>query len=195
MANDETPILPVLSPRLAALQARAQLAEAAAKSKELSADEKLEAEFLAREARAREDMAAADKVRRENLLADREAAARIAANGAYLVKGIDLVALFPFGEAPPITAFPTGGVVVVRSPYPEAMNAFYREGEHRKSPVAALYTVLLCDSTIDPEKDNPVEHGKLRMLCENYPPLAIAAGDVVAKLGGSKVEADKRGRG
>ena len=180
--------------QIAALEAEALEVEAAARLAELTPEEQRIAAALARKAAAAEAMAAAARTRRGTALATREAAARVKAAGRYLVKGIDLVDLFQLGAAPDAAKVPGDGVVIVRSPLPERLKAFQTEAEHKARPLADIFADLLCDSVIDPDPSQPANGAKLRAFCDAYPGAAIGAGDVVAKLGGSKAQADKRGR-
>jgi hypothetical protein len=173
------------------LEAEAAAAEGAATVAALTPDEQRTAAALGRIAKAREDKAQADKVRRGFDLAAREKAARSTAPRGVLVKGIDLFELFPLGEAPAPELMPGGGVIVVRSP--ESLGDFHREVEHKKRDVWEIYADLLCKHTVDPVQ-SPSEGMKLRAFCEHFNGAAIGAGDIVAKLGGSKAQADKRGR-
>lgn len=178
------------------LEAEAATEEAAAAQVTLSDDDKRIAAAFARKAKAREDRAAVEKTKRQNELAIQEAAARAKAPKGVLVKGVDLVDLFPLGEAPPAELMPGNGVLIVRDPV-NGLGGFHREIEHKKKDVWEVYTELLCHPGNvlypDVQKDD-AEGMKLRQFCERYNGAAIGAGDVVAKLGGSKAQADKRGR-
>lgn len=177
-----------------ALEAEAAAEEAAASAVKLSEDEQRAAAAIARFAKAREERAAAEKSRRGLDLAAREKRAR-AAYPKQLVKGVDLVDLFPLGSSPSAEQLPGGGVIVVRSPDPQRLKSFHTEVEHKARPVADIYADLLCESTVDPDPQKDAAAGVLlRAFCDAYPGAAIGAGDVVAKLGGSKAQADKRGR-
>lgn len=175
------------------LRARVEAAEAAAKAAELTDDEKELARLVEREREAKEAAAAADAVRRANDLAVRLAAAQDTAGGRYLVDGIDLVKCFKLAKSPDPKKLPGGGVIIVREPAPEAYHAFTRGIELKKADHGPLFTELVCGSLIDPDPDSPAG-AALRAFCERYPGAAIGAGDVVAKMGGSRIEADKRGR-
>lgn len=183
-----------MASRLEELRAKAEAAEASAKARALTDDEAAEASFNDRIEAAAADAAAADKTRRANDLRARADAAGIKSGGAYLVEGIDLVALFPLGKSPPAGQLPGSGVIIVRSPPPDAAHTFNRELEAKAKPLATLFAVLLCASTVDPDMDS-AEGIKLSELCAHYPDLSINAGDIAKKLGGAKSAADKRGRG
>ncbi len=180
---------------IAALKARADAAEARATATALSAEEQEIESTLAREANAIEKAAAAAKTRRGFDLAERETAARDKAPRGVLVKGIDLFDFFQFGEAPDPALMPGGGVIVVRSPEPARFMASQTEFEHKKRAIASIFADLLCEHTVFPDVAKDAAEGmKLRAFCDAYPGAATAGGDVVAKLGGSKAQADKRGR-
>lgn len=176
------------------LEADALAEELAAKKLELSEGEQRTAAAVARLQKAREEKAAAEKTRRGIDLATRERAARSIAGTRYLVKGVDLVDLFPLGAAPDVSQLPGGGVIIVRSPEPARLKSFHTEVEHKARPVADIYGDLLCESVVDPNPQDPAHGAKLRAFIDAYPGAAIGAGDHVAKLGGSKSAADKRGR-
>lgn len=177
-------------------EARARLATArlAVEAVALSEDERTEAELHEQERAAVEEAAAAATTRRALDLRTREAAAEAAAGGAYLVQGIDLVALFPLGKAPPLDRMPTGGVIIIRSPTSACADTLAREVEAKKRPLHALVLDMLAASTIDP-KPNTEGHVLLQGWGAAYPEAASAAGGVVRKLGGAKLAEDKRGRG
>lgn len=183
-----------------ALEREAAEEEAAAEKVKLSDEERRVQAAISRRDKAREERSAAERERRALDLAGREAAARKLVGKGVLVKGVDLLALFPLGEEPAKDLVPGNGVIIVRSPPPGkgpgTMAEFNREYEHRKQEVEDLYTTLLTENTIDPDvKKDQGEGAKLLAFCEHYPNAAIGAGDVVAKLGGARIRADKRGRG
>jgi hypothetical protein len=179
-----------------ALEKEAAAEEAAAALVTLSDDDRRIAAAFARKAKAREDKAAVEKARRANDLNLRLTAARAFAAPGVLLAGIDLVDLFPLGEAPDASLLPGKGVIIVRDP-PHGLGGFHREIEHKKRDVWEVYADLLCapETVMDPDlKKHPEEGMKLRGFCDRYNGAAIGAGDIVAKLGGSKAQADKRGR-
>lgn len=175
------------------LRARVEAAETAAKARELSDEEKEIARLVEREREAKEAAAAADVVRRTNDLAMRRAAAEAKAEGRYLVAGIDLIKLFPLGNAPPAEKLPGRGVIIIREPSPEAYNRFTSEIELKRQAHGVLFADLLCGCLEDPSPESP-EGAALVAFCARYPGAAIGAGDVASKLGGARVQADKRGR-
>lgn len=179
---------------LEAMEKEAADEEAAARAEALTPDEQRQAGVLARLAKAREERAAAARVRRANDLGTREAKARGVVPAGVLVKGIDLYELFPLGEAPPAEHFPGAGVIIVRSPIADRLKSFHAETEHKKRPLADIFTDLICDSLVDPDPAKEGAGAKVRAFFETYPGAAIGAGDMVAKLGGSKAAVDKRGR-
>lgn len=178
-----------------ALEREAAAAEAAAAGAKLTDEESARAAIVARITRAREEKAAADKTRRETELTAKEMAARSALGPKVLVKGIDLVSLFPLGVSPPAEQLPGDGVIVVRNPLPGRLASFHTEVEHKQRPVASIYADLLVEHVIEPPVAKDMAAGALlRAFVDTYEGAAVAAGDVVAKLGGSKSAADKRGR-
>lgn len=180
--------------RLETLRRAAEEAEAKAKAKALNSDEAEESAYHERIAKANEEAAAADRIRRANDGKAREMAAETTAAGRYLVAAVDLVECFSLGKAPPVEKLPTGGVIIVRSPEPEASDTFTREYEHKKRPLSDIFADLLCASVVDPKPDSP-DGAKLRAFCDAFKDAAIDAGATVRKLGGAKAREDKRGRG
>ncbi len=175
------------------LRARVAEQQAKAKAAALTDEEQEMASLFEQEKEASESMAAAEATRRANDMALRLAVAEREAGGRYLVAGVDLVKLFPVGKAPPVEKLPGKGVIVVRDPKPESYDAFTREIEAKIKPHSALYTDLLCGCSIDPKPESN-DALLLRTFCERYPGASIGAGDVAAKLGGARTQADKRGR-
>jgi len=175
------------------LRQRVLQREAEAKAAEPTNEEKDIAALVEREREATEALAAADALRRSNDLALRLAAAETAAAGRYLVAGIDLVKLFPLGRAPDSKKLPGRGVIIVREPEPAAYNRFTREVEAKQKDHGPLFADLLCGCLIDPDPESP-EGDRLVEFSARYPGAAIGAGDTVAKLGGARTQADKRGR-
>ncbi len=181
--------------RIEELRAEAEAEEAKAKSTALTEDEAEEAALVARASAAKEVMAAASKARRVLALAAKVRSAKALQGPRVLVKGIDLVDLFPAGESPDPDTMPGKGTIVVRSPAPEAMKKMHAEAEHKVRPVADILTDLLCGSTIDPDASSDMAAGALlRCFCEAYPGAALGAAGHVTELGGSKAAADKRGK-
>lgn len=180
---------------LKALRAQAEAAEAAAKSVGLSDEEKEAHELLERAAKAKEDHAAAEQARREVDGGSRALVAAEAAGGRYLVRALDLVSFFPFGEAPALEKFPSGGVVVVRSPDRDVMARQTREVDAKKRPYEAILLDTLVDSIVDPAPADVAEAAKIRPFFEAFPGACANAAGVVLELGGLKMKADKRGRG
>ena len=174
---------------LKALEAEALAEEAAAKVVELSADEKAAHFFLERRAKAQEERAAAEQKRREVDAGGRELVARQVAGGRYLVRAVDLVSFFPFGQAPPADKLPGGGVIVVRNPTPERQEAMTREVEAKKKTMDQILVDLAIDCTIDPKDD-----ALTRTFFEAYPGAGTNTANVVLELGGLRQKADKRGR-
>ena len=179
---------------LTALLAEAEAEEKAAGAVELSEEEKAAHLLLERRAKAREARAALGKARREVEGGLREAAARTAAGGRYLVRAIDLVDFFPFGEAPSDDRLPTGGVIVVRSPLPEKQAAVSREMEAKKRPVEDILRDLVIESTVDPAPLDVEAGALLSAFFGAYPGAGANAGNIVLELGGLRQKADKRGR-
>lgn len=179
---------------LAKLKAQAEEAERAAKAAELSEEEQAVADELARIAKAKEDRAAAERVRRSFDRVEREQAARSLLPPGVLVKGLDLLEFFPLGEGPDPALLPTGGVIVVRSPEREHYNRAAAELEHKKRPMAEILADLLIESTVDPDPKDAKSGAVMRALCDAFPGAATMAGDEVYKLGGARARADKRGR-
>jgi hypothetical protein len=178
---------------LAALEAEALEAEVIADAIRLTEDEERAASLFDRLAAAKASAAAKAKAKRDIDLATREQDAAARLGRKVLVKGIDLVSYFPPGKVPPPEHLPGGGVIVVRNPAPRALGEFHAEVEHKKRSLAAIYADLLCPHVVDPPPESTEEHARLRAFCEAYEGAAIAAGDEVAKLGGSRARADKRG--
>lgn len=178
-----------------ALEKEAAAEEEQASAAKLTPDEERAVTAIARRDKAREERAANEAARREIDMTARVAVAKAAIGSRAMVKGIDLVSLFPLGEAPPMAQLPGNGVIVVRSPEAARMKAFHAEAEAKKRPLADLFSDIVIESTIDPDPKDPTQGMKLRAFCDAYPGAAIGAGDQVAKLGGSKAQADKRGRG
>lgn len=179
---------------LTALLAEAEAAEAAEKAAELSEEQKAAHIALERRAKAREGEAAKKKAAREVDGGTREAEARKAAGGRYLVRAIDLVDFFPFGEAPSDDRLPTGGVIVVRSPLPEKQAAVSREMEAKKRPVEDILRDLVIESTVDPVPLDVEAGALLSAFFGAYPGAGANAGNIVLELGGLRQKADKRGR-
>lgn len=179
--------------KLEELRARVASAKAEATATALTAEEQEVAALLAEEQAAREETAAADRARRADDLAAREAAARAKAGTAYLVKGIDLVSLFPLGCAPPAGQLPTRGVIVIRNPPPAAVDEVNREVEAKTKSLSSIMIRLLCDCAIDPEPAS-TDAITLRAWAEAYPDAAQQAAQRARELGGAKSAADKRGR-
>lgn len=177
---------------LAALEAEAVAEEKAADAVALSEDEKRAHEILERRAKAREKKAADERARREVDAGTRELAARKAAGGKYLVRALDLVSFFPFGEAP--AELPSGGVIVVRSPTPEVSAEMTREVDAKKRPYESILIDLLVASVVDPAPLDVDRAAMLRPFFEAYPGAGVNAAGIVLELGGLKQKADKRGR-
>lgn len=196
--NDTSPYrVPAEVPALSfieQLEADAAAAEQAAEAAKLSPEEQRAQQAIARIEKAREEKAAADRARRAALLVEREARARASAGTRFLVKGIDVVDLFPLGTVPAGLQFPGDGVIIVRSPEPERMNSASAEIEHKKRPMSAIMADLLIDSTIDPDPRDPMHGAKLRAFFDTFTNAATQAGSVVLELGGMKSRGDKRGR-
>jgi len=180
--------------RIEELKAEEAKAKAAAAVAALSEEEAEEAALLVRIAEAQAEAAAAAKTRRGIDLAARERAARAKVSPRVLVRGIDLLDLFPLGHAPDAEALPGKGVIVVRSAPAEVLRTFHREAEAKERSLADIYADVLCASTIDPDEKDLVEGALLRAFCEAYPGAAIGGGEIAVRLGGSKIKADKRGR-
>lgn len=174
---------------LKALQALAETEEAAAKGVELTDDEKAAHAFLERAAKAKEDRAVVEQKRREVDGGARELVARATAAGRYLVRAVDLVSFFPFGEAPSADRLPGGGVIIVRNPTPERQQAMTREVETKKKTMDEILVDLAIDCTIDPVNDPLV-----RPFFEAFSGAGTNTANVVLELGGLKQKADKRGR-
>lgn len=179
--------------RLEEMKARAEAARAAAAAAALTDDEKEIALYAEQEREAKQELAAAAAVRRAGRLSEKLAAAEAKAGGQYLVAPVDLVALFQLGIAPPEDKLPGAGALIVREPSREAYNKFLREGEAKRLDHGPLFTEFVCGALEDPAP-TPENVTLLRAFCERYVGAAIGIGDVVAKLGGARQEAAKRGR-
>lgn len=179
--------------RLEEMKARAAAAQAEAAAAALSDEEKELASYAEQERDAKQEAAAARTVRRTIRLADMLAKAEAKAAGKYLVAAVDIVGLFRLGVAPPEDKLPGGGCIIVREPDRDAYNKFLREGEAKAQDHGPLFTELVCPTLEDPPP-TPENVTLLRAFCERYVGAAIGIGDVVAKLGGAKQEAAKRGR-
>ncbi len=180
---------------LTELLAEALAAEKAAADAALTEQEKAYHMALGRRAKALEEWAATERTRREVVGGNKEFAARKAAAGRYLVRAVDLVSFFPFGEAPTADRMPNGGIIVVRSPLPVRQEAMTREMELKKRPVEAILIDLVVDSTVDPSALDEEEAAKIRPFFEAYPGAGTNAANIVLELGGLRQAADKRGRG
>lgn len=180
---------------LVALLAETEAEEKASKAVELTEEEKAAHLLLERRSKAREERATAEKARREVDGGTREAIARKAAAGRYLVRAVDLVDFFPFGEAPSTDRLPGGGVIIVRSPEPARQETMTREMEVKKRPVEAILIDLLVDSIVDPSPLDVEASALIRPFFEAYLGAATNAANVVLELGGLKQTQDKRGRG
>lgn len=180
-----------------ALEAEAAAEEQAANAASLSEEQQRAADAIARRNKAREERGAKEKAVRSVDLFAREKKVKTALGPTVLVKGIDLIDLFPLGDAPPLAQIPGGGILIVRF-NSEAMQTWYTEAEAKVRSMPTLYADLLAACAVNeenPTKDlEPAAGVLLRRFCEAYPSAAIGAGDVVAKMGGSKLKADKRGR-
>lgn len=178
-----------------ALEEEVRAAEQDTAAAALTDEEKKVVALLERKRRALEERAAEERSRREVEMARRERAARAVLGSTVLVKAVDIVSLFEVGYVPPREQLPGGGVVVVRSPLPSRMDAFYADIEMKRRSLPAIYADLLCEHVVDPDVQRDAAAGALlRAFCDAYQPASIAIGDEVAKLGGSKAKADKRGR-
>ena len=180
--------------RLEALRAQRLAAEAEARAAELTQEERDEQVELDAIATAKEDKAAAETVRRSIKLASRVDVAKTKAGTAYLVAGVDVVACFPLGDAPPGEQLPPDGVVVVRNPTPKESDDFAREIEAKKKNVSAIAVELAVACTVDPSGEG-AEGVRLRGFYEKFPEAAGAVAMRARDLGGAKSAADKRGRG
>lgn len=187
--SDETKSAEELT--IEALEALADAEEAQAKAVALSPLEARKQAVFIRRAKAREDTAAANKARRNIDMQERLALQRAKGGKSVLFAGIDLFDLFPLGEAPDVSLMPGGGVIIARSP--ESLGGFHREVEHKKRDLWEIHADLCCSNTVDPPTAGP-EGAKLRAFFDHFNGAALGAGDIVAKLGGSKAQADKRGR-
>lgn len=179
--------------RIEALRAKLAEEKKIAEARALTPDEREEADLLAGIEAAREEAAAADAARRAADMAARVDVARAKAAGDYLVAGVDVVRLFPLGSAPPAEQLPGKGVIVVRSPKPEAVDRLNRDFEAKIKPLAAMMIELLCESVVDPDPAS-TEGITLRGFSERYPEAAAQAANKARELGGAKVAQDKRGR-
>lgn len=179
------------------LRAETEAEEAASKASQLTADEIETALLLERKAIAAESRATAEKRRRAIEMVRREKAAKSACRDARAILGaIDLVALFPAGKAPDAETMPGKGVLVLRSPPSDVLKTFQTEVEHKARPLADIYADMVAQSVVDPDVETDKTAGSvLRAFCEAYPNACLAIGDVAAKLGGSRMAADKRGHG
>lgn len=188
---------PIDLQEIEALEAEAIAEEAAAARATLSEETQRAADAIARRQKAREERGAKEKAERSVDLARREKKVRTVLGPSVLVKGIDLIDLFPLGEAPPLAQIPGGGILIVRF-NSEAMQTWYTEAEAKVRSMPTLYADLLASCAVNednPTKDlEPAAGVLLRRFCEAYPSASIGAGDIVAKMGGSKLKADKRGR-
>lgn len=179
--------------RLEEMKARLAAAQADAVAATLNDEEKELAALAEQEREAKQEAAAARTARRAIRLADMLAAAEVKAGGRYLVAAIDLVGLFRLGIAPPEEKLPGAGCIIVQEPAPAAYNKFLREGEAHRLDHGPLFTEFVCGALEDPQP-TPENVTLLRVFCQRYVGAAVGIGDVVAKLGGAKQEAAKRGR-
>ena len=178
---------------LADLKKKREAAEADAKASELTDDEKAIADELEGLRRAEENKAAADRARRMIDLEDRVMRARATMPTSITIKGLDLVDFFPLGCAPPADKLPNGGVIVIRAPEPDAIDAASAEIELKRRPLSSILGDMLCACVIDPPAEH-AEAAKLSAFVAAYRGAATNAGDEVYKLGGMKAQAIKRGR-
>ena len=178
---------------LKALEAEALEAEALAAAAEPTEEEKKAHAFLERRAVVREKAAGAAREKREVDGAIREGAAKKTAGKSYLVRAVDLVSFFPFGEAPPIEQFPGGGVIIVRNPSPDRQAAVTSAMEAKKRKLEPIFIDLVCDTTVDPAPEDVGGGAMLRAFLEAYPGAASNAAGIVLELGGLRQEAAKRG--
>ena len=178
--------------RIEELKARRDAARAAAEAKALSDAEREEKQLLDEEAAHLETAAAADASRREMDGARRADAARAKFPRA-LLQAIDLVALFPIGNAPAEEQIPGAGVVVIRNPSPDALDRANAEIEQKKKTFSAIAIELVCASVVDPDP-NGSEGIVVRGFFDAYPDAAVKVAGRARALGGAKADEDKRGR-
>lgn len=175
---------------------RAQAAEARARrtAASLSDEETEHAKLLGELAEDTAQLQADERKRRGIAGAAAEAEARRVAAGKYVVKFFDLGSLLP--DADPST-LPGAGVLVLRSPPPSALAAFYRELEAGSQDLPQTYAALVAESVVVPDITDPTAGIKFRTFLDG--PLGcgtvIGIGDASTVLGGTVAKKAKRGRG
>lgn len=181
--------------RIEELEAQAAAEEAAARAEALTEEEAREVAALERVQSARVERAASLRKRRAVVLnaKEQEVQARMPAN--TLVKGIDLLDLFPLGEAPPEEKLPGKGLIVVRHAPQDLLKTFHREVEAKQKDLVDIYADVLVACCVEPDARTDVTAAThVRAFCEAFGGAAIGAGEIAVRLGGSKQKADKRGR-
>lgn len=178
---------------LEALKARVAAAKQAAEAVALS---KLEAEahkLLEEEAELKGQRFEAERKRREIEGSEREAAAREAAKGQYLVRVIDVVSFFDPGQAPSADRLPAGGVIVVRSPTEEANKAYTKDLEAKKKSHETMNRELLFKCIVDPGPEDAENAAVTAAFFTAFPGAVTNAYLVVQALNGMRSEMAKRG--
>lgn len=169
--------------------------EALLKSSALSDEERTRADQRAHKEALRSQLAEIGRTRRADEGAMREAEARKAAAGAYLVKYVDVAALIPDLDPEKI---PGKGVFVVRSPATkprdvlgDLMREITYNGTDAK-PHTKLYADLACECTVYPATTD--ESGiALRKFVDAFGGAAMGIGNVITDLGGLHAKEAKRG--
>lgn len=181
--------------RIEELEAEAAAEEAAMRAEALTEEQHREVAALQRRQEAREERAANLKKKRALDLAVKEREARTRVPPSTLLKGIDLLDLFPLGESPPVEKLPGNGLIVVRHAPQEVLAAFHREAEAKTKSLVEIYTEVLVASCIDPDsRSDATVATHMRAFCEAFGGAAVGAGEIAVRLGGAKLKADKRGR-
>jgi hypothetical protein len=182
--------------RIEELEAEAAAEETAARAEALTDIETRVAAALERRQAAREERAAAKKKRRVIELEGKEREARAKVPAGTLVKGVDLLDLFPLGEAPPEEKLPGNGLIVLRHAPQDVLRAFHREAEAKQKDLVDIYADVLVACCVEPDaRGDATTATHVRAFCDAFGGAAIGAGDIAVKLGGSKQKAEKRGRG
>lgn len=178
------------------LRAQLDAARARKSASALTDDETARAKLLADLAEATAEAQSSEKNKRAIEGAQREATARKAALGKYLVKFFDLGALLPDAD---MDSLPGKGILVIRSPPTtptDALGNFYRELEAKARSWPEIYASLACESIVYPDP-NGASGAQLSAFFDGAigKGTAMDVGDACAALGGVRGKQTKRGRG
>ena len=169
-------------------------AEKAAEEAALTPEEQKKADGLARLQAAQEKLLAAGTARRAIAIREREEAARAKVKPGTLILGIDLVACFMPGKAPPEDQLPGRGVIVVRNATHAEAGDFVAEFEANRKHVPAMSANLIRACVVDPDpKGSPEEFALVHAFVDMFPDAAMIVASAIRRLGGAKVEQTKRG--